>query len=90
MREGEVGGEGGRGDYLREGVRRKMEGGRGGGGREGRRGEGGEEGRRGEGRRGGGRHRGTVVCSIILENATVLGSRTRVLHRLFYIIVPIH
>ena len=74
MREGEVGGEGGRGDYLREGVRRKL------GGREGRE----------EGRRGGGRHRGTVVCSIILVNATVLGSRMRVLHRQFYIIVPIH
>ena len=43
VREGEVGGEGGRGDYLREGVRRKMEGRRGGG----------EEGRRGGGRGGG-------------------------------------
>ena len=65
----EVAGEGGRGDYLREEVRR-------------RRGEG--------GRREGGRDRGTVVCSIILENATGLGSRTRVLDRRFYIIVPIH
>ena len=27
---------------------------------------------------------------IILENATVLGERTRVLHRRFYIIAPIH
>ena len=66
----EVAGEGGRGDYLREEVRRRR--GRGGGGRE------------------GGRDRGIVVCSIILENATGLGSRTRVLDRRFYIILPIH
>ena len=37
-----------------------------------------------------GRDTGIVVCSVILENATVLGSRTRVLHRQFYIITPIH